>query len=169
MHETNSYNAEEQRNEQLVAYLDGELDSRSSLDLERRLAEDADFRRELQQLQRVWDVLDELPKSEVSESFTQTTVEMVVLSTEQEIEQQKQTEQRKKRTGWLFAGAALAGVALAGYSLVSLMLDRPNRQLLRDLPVIEDLELYRVADSVEYLHLLEDAGLFKDEEVGDAL
>ncbi|MFO7908257.1 MAG: anti-sigma factor family protein [Planctomycetota bacterium] len=165
----NSYNADGEVDEQLVAYLDGELDAESALDVERRLAEDASFRRDLQQLQGVWDALDELPKSEVDESFTQTTVEMVVLSTEQAIEQQRHSEARKKRSWWLLAGGALVGMALASFWLTRLMLERPNQQLMRDLPVIEDIELYRVADSVEYLHLLEESGLFNDEEVGDAL
>ena len=62
MSEASSYNAEDQTYEQLVAYLDGELDAESSLQVERRLAEDAEFRRELRQLQRAWDMLDELPK-----------------------------------------------------------------------------------------------------------
>lgn len=165
----NSYNTDGGVHEQLVAYLDGELDAESSLDVERRLAEDASFRRELQQLQGVWDVLDELPKSEVNESFTQTTVEMVVLSTEQDIQQQRRTEERKKRSRWLYAGGVLAAMALVSFWLISVILERPNQQLLRDLPVIEDIELYRVADSVEYLHLLEESELFNDEEVGDAL
>lgn len=165
----NSYNTDDGLHEQLVAYLDGELDAESSLDVERRLAEDASFRRELQQLQGVWDALDELPRAEVDESFTQTTVEMVVLSTEQEIEQQQQTAQRKSRTWWLAAGGALLVTALATFWLVSFLLERPNERLLRDLPVIEDIELYRVADSVEYLRLLEESELFKEEEVGDAL
>ncbi len=44
----------------------------------------------------------------------------------------------------------------------------PNEQLVRDLPVIEDIELYRVGESVEYMRQLDQSGLF-DEEVEDAL
>ena len=73
--------------EKLVAYLDGELDAESSQQVERRLAEDPGYRHELKQMQRAWDLLDELPRAEVSETFTQTTVEMVALSAEHELKE----------------------------------------------------------------------------------
>jgi hypothetical protein len=42
-------------------------------------------------------------------------------------------------------------------------LSRPNDPLAQDLPVIENVELYEVADSVEFLKELEKAGYFKEE------
>ena len=168
MSETGSYNAEDGSYDQLVAYLDGELDAESSLYIERRLAEDENFRRDLRQLQSAWDMLDELPKSEVSESFARTTVEMVVLSAEQELKRQDETAQRTMRWWWFIGTGGLVATAWASFWLITLMLAKPNEQLARDLPVIEDIELYRVVDGVEYLRQLDGSGLF-DEEVEDAL
>jgi len=168
MSEVSSHNADDQTYDQLVAYLDGELDAESSLQVERRLAEDIEFRRELQQLQSAWDMLDQLPKVEVSESFTQTTVEMVVLSAEHDLSAQRERVVNKSRLLWGVGGAILVGAAVASFWLVSWILVRPNEQLVRDLPVIENIDLYRVADSVEFLHQLDESGLF-DEEVEDAL
>lgn len=154
---------------QLVAYLDGELDVDSSLQVERRLAEDEEFRRELLQLQGVWDALDELPASEVDESFTQTTLEMAVLSAENECELEKKTSRTKSRWWWRVGACCSTAAALASFWVTQLVLIRPDQQFLRDLPVIEDIDLYRVAESVEYLHLLRESELFRDEEVQDAL
>ncbi len=168
MTEVSSYNAEDGSNDQLVAYLDGELDAESSLQIERRLAEDESFRRELQQLQRAWDMLDELPKAEVSESFTQTTVEMVALSAERALEQQSETVQRKRQRRWILAASGLVVAAVASFWVMTALLARPNEQLVRDLPVIEDVDLYRYADSVEFLKQLDQSRLF-DEEVENGL
>jgi anti-sigma factor RsiW len=168
MSEADAHETEEVLNDQLVAYLDGELDADATLRIERRLAEDEEFRRELQRLQQAWDMLDELPKSEVSETFTQTTVEIVALSAERELENQTVDAQRRTRWWWIAVSGASVVAAAASFWLLSLWFTRPNEQLVRDLPVIEDFDLYRVADSIEYVRLLEESGLF-DEEVEDAL
>ncbi len=155
-------------NDQLVAYLDGELDAESSLRIERRLAEDEEFRRELQRLQRTWDMLDELPKAEVSDSFTQTTVEMVALSAERELQTQVQAARRHGRVWWYVGTLGFAAAAAVSFWALSAWYTRPNDQLVKDLPVIEDYELYRVAESAEYVRMLDESGLF-DEEVEDAM
>jgi anti-sigma factor RsiW len=166
MSEPDSNSLRDEAYEQLVAYLDGELDTETSQQVERRLAADGEYRRELQQLQRAWDLLDELPRAEVSEAFTQTTVEIVALSAAQDLSQAKGHTRRRERVLWFLAGASIVGAALASYLAFSAYFARPNTQLMRDLPVIENIELYQVADSVEFLRQLDEAGLF-DEEVGD--
>lgn len=167
MSELESNNTQDEAYEQLVAYLDGELDGEASQQVERRLAENVDYRRELQQLQRAWDMLDELPRAEVSDAFTQTTVEIVALSAAQELTETKGRTRRWERMLWGAAGAGVMIAALAGYLAFSTYLARPNTKLLRDLPVIEDIDLYQDADSVEFLRTLADTGLF-DEEADDA-
>ncbi len=153
---------------QLVAYLDGELDADSSRRIEQQLAEDATFRLELQRLQQSWDLLDQLPRAEVDSSFTQTTVEMVALSAESDLEQTQQIQKHQNRRFWWYAAGSVLAASLAGYIGLSLWLEQPNKQLIRDLPIIEQIDLYRVADSVEFLRQLDREGLF-DEEVDDAL
>lgn len=163
-----SYNSNDPAYEQLVAYLDGELDAETSKQVEQRLAADAEYRRELQQLQRAWDLLDNLPRADASETFTQTTVEMVALSAEEDLTEVKGRGRRLDRVLWCSAGGGLVLAAVAGYFASTAFFARPNEQLVRDLPVIENVELYEVADSVEFLHELQDTGLF-DEEADDAL
>ena len=167
MNEAGSYNSEDGSYDQLVAYLDGELDADSSTQIERRLAEDEEFRRELRQLQRAWEMLDELPKSEVSELFAQTTVEMVALSAEQEWQQQQETDGRRTRWGWILAVCGLAMAALAAYWLTSVGLNHDNEKLVRDLPVIENIELYRDGENLDYIRELAESGLFDEETQGE--
>jgi anti-sigma factor RsiW len=168
MSEANGGNSENTLNDRLVAYLDGELDADESLQIERRLASDDEFRSELQQLQRAWDMLDDLPKSEVSESFTQTTVEMVVLSAEHELQEQEKEVRQRGHWWWLVAVGGFVATALVSYWMIAAYLSRPNEQLARDLPLIENVELYRSIDSIDYLRMLEESGLF-EEEVDDAM
>ena len=49
-----SSNQDDQESQQIVAYLDGELDSATNAEIEKRLADDAEFALRLQQLQRAW-------------------------------------------------------------------------------------------------------------------
>ena len=46
--------------EELTAYLDGEVDAEHARRIEERLARDEGYRRQLQGLQRTWDMLDQL-------------------------------------------------------------------------------------------------------------
>jgi hypothetical protein len=64
--------------EELTAYLDGELTSSESAALERRLVQDEYLRTRLADLRKAYDLLDELPETPHSNHFTQTTIEMVV-------------------------------------------------------------------------------------------
>jgi anti-sigma factor RsiW len=149
----------------LVAYLDGELDAARTRAVEERLSSDAAYRRQLRELQQAWDLLDQLPKADVDETFTQTTLAMVAVSVSGEVEQAQVRRGRTRRwLRWTGSVAAVAAFA-AGYVAVSIVVSRENRRLLRDLPVIERLDEYRYADSVEFLRQLEREGLFTEDEI----
>ncbi len=154
--------------EELVAYLDGELSPDDAQRVERRLAEDTTYRQALQELEKTWDLLDTLPRAEPGDEFTRTTVEMVALSAAAEVEQLKLQARRRHRLALAASVAAVIAGALAGFGAVYWKVTEPNRQLVRDLPVLENMEYYRHADSLEFLRRLEQEGLF-DGEVSDAL
>jgi anti-sigma factor RsiW len=153
--------------EQLVAYLDGELDPESVREVEQRLANDPSARRLLRDLQSSWDMLDELPKAEVSANFTQTTVSMVAVRAAEETAHSRGNNWRRSGK-WLAGAVALLASALLGYVTVQSVYSQPDRQLLRDLPVIENLDMYQSAENVRFLRSLAQEGLF-DEESGDEL
>ena len=154
--------------ELLVAYLDGELAADEQVRVERRLADDPEFRARLAQLQRAWDLLDSLERTEADEDFARSTVEMVAVKAADDV--QAERNKSRLRQAWLYAvgGTAMAMSLIAGYLLVARVADRPNRELVRDLPVIERVDEYRNAESVEFLRELHQEGLFA-QEVNDAL
>src|SRR3954462_5504268 len=82
--------------EEIVAYLDGELDSVAEAQVVRRLSEDAAYRARLGQLQQAWDMLDNLRRTEADDEFVQSTVAMVAVQAEAEAYTQKLRVQRRR-------------------------------------------------------------------------
>jgi anti-sigma factor RsiW len=155
---------DESLQEELTAYLDGELTSDDRRRVEARLARDPEYRAELQRMQRAWDMLDKLPRATVDDSFARTTIEMVAVAAVDEARTQALVIPRKRRTRAV-VGALSVGVAvLFGFMLGVKAWPQKNRQLLEDLPVIENLDQYRQADSIEFLRKLEASKLFDEEE-----
>jgi hypothetical protein len=140
--------------EELVAYLDGELDAESARRIEALLASDTVVRRRLQSLERTWDLLDELDAAPLGEPFTQTTLEMVAVAARQEVEQSRAAAPRRRRRWLLAVGVSLLLTAAAGFAAVA-MYD-PDRQLLEDLPLLENLDEYHQIGTIEFLHRLRD-------------
>ncbi len=144
--------------EELVAYLDEELEPEHRARVEHRLAADPCYRDKLRHMQKSWDMLDLLARSEPDEGFTRTTVAMVALKAREATDVQKESTQR---FGLLFrVGVVVSTLAcgLIAYSIGSWLLSVSDRQLVRELPLIEHLDEYKHAESVAFLKSLE--GLF---------
>lgn len=149
--------------EQLVAYLDGELDPQTRRHIDELLASNADVRRRLQEMERTWELLDELDAAPAGSQFTHTTLEMVAVAARQEL---ADAPRRRWRHTLAISGGMLAAV-VAGFLAVALLTPDPNRALLQDLPVLENLDEYRQTDDIEFLRLLQTAGLFT-KDTGEA-
>jgi hypothetical protein len=148
--------------DELSAYLDGELDAEAVRRLEERLARDPACRAELQKLERAWNLLDRLPRAAVDESFTKSTIEMVATSASQEAESLVRELPRRQRRRRLAATLGMAGALAAGFVIGTQIWPDPNENLLEDLPVLENLDLYYQADDIEFLRLLDKEGLFAE-------
>jgi len=151
----------ESLDEELVAYLDGELAPEKAASIELRLASDANVRARLQALQRAWDMLDELPQEEIQEEFTQTTIAMVVASAESVTTQAKQSASWRATKIWGLTAVVCAMASFASYQVVDGILNAPNERLKKDLQVIDNMDAYRSAESVEFLRRLSAEGLFE--------
>ncbi len=158
-----SANLEPEVQELLVAYLDGELDAETARSVEERLASDPALRTEMQRLDRAWHMLDALETEPVDEQFTRTTLEMTIAAAQEELQQEQAERPRRRLRRALLLCAAAATAALGGFFGVRLALPDPNRQLLEDLPVIENLEQYRAVGDIEFLRTLHQERLFADE------
>ncbi|MBP87460.1 MAG: hypothetical protein CMJ64_12170 [Planctomycetaceae bacterium] len=152
---------------ELIAYLDGELASEEANSFESRLAEDSDLRDQLRQHQQVWDLLDSLPTTAVDDTFTHSTVELIAMSAKSEIDQQTRQVSQRRRLTWWIAGEVIVVAALLGFIVTRLIVSAPNRQLVKDLDILENLDAYRHAEDVEFLRALEREGLFSVETEDD--
>jgi anti-sigma factor RsiW len=153
--------------EELVSYLDGELSPEAAQQVERRLAEDAGYRARLAQLQRAWDLLDSLQRTEADDEFVHSTVAMVAVQASEDAKSQAMRTVQRRSLAWLAIGALVLLSTTLAFGLIQRRLGRSNRQLLRDLPVIERVDEYRNIDSLEFLKSLERENLFAA-EVDDA-
>ncbi|HEV3339542.1 MAG TPA: zf-HC2 domain-containing protein, partial [Pirellulales bacterium] len=144
--------------ELLVAYLDGELDADEARRVEQLISRDSRVERELKQLEQAWGLLDRLPRAEVDPSFTQSTVEMVALAVEGDL-RVAQRQRPGQSAAWT---VALVAACFLGFIGARLWPDA-NRQLLRDLPVIDNVEAYRQTPQIDFLHELAKSGAFDGE------
>lgn len=149
--------------EELVAYLDGELTPEQSTRIERRMAEDPAYRARLNQLERAWDLLDTLNRSEADDDFVHSTVEMVAVQAVEEAKTQKLRTVQRRNFGWVaMVLLVLAGTGIT-YFTIKNRLAQPNRDLVRDLPLIERVDDYRNIDSLDFVKQLERENLFAAE------
>ena len=154
--------------EELVAYLDGELSRDNASRVEDALSENAEYRLRLKQLQQAWDLMDDLPQSTMDESFIKSTVELVVVSAESEV---MATVNRWKtwRIGiWAVSLAAVLVMVWGGSALVNSLGGRDNQQLLNDLPLVQEIDVYDPIDNMDFLKELDASGVFS-EELDDAI
>lgn len=160
-------NADPSLEEQLVAYLDGELDAEASHQVEELLSADPKVRQTLQGLDRTWELLGELETPQVAERFTQSTLEMVTVAATEDTERSREGAARRRQRRWLTVSGSLAAAAGVGFLTVlavwQLTLDR-NATLVDDLPLLENLDEYRQIDDVQFLRELHAARLFAEEE-----
>lgn len=151
--------------EELTAYLDGELDAEAVSQVEQRLARDAEYREELARLERAWGLLDRLPRAALDDNFTKSTIEMVAVAASQEADAVlAEQPRRRRRQQWAGIAGILTALAV-GFFIGTRLWPDPNQELLRDLPVLQNLELYYQADNMEFLRMLDEANLFPE---GDA-
>lgn len=147
--------------EELVAYLDGELSAEQSQRVEQRLSADPIYRERLRVLEKTWDLLDELPTGEPTEEFTRSTLELVLT-------EDTRLQQQKRRTPWTLPLRMLAFSALplalfgGSFAATRYWQNQPYRQLLKDLPVIENVDMFTKLEDLRFLELLDQEGLFGD-------
>ncbi len=145
--------------EQLADYLAGQLPPAAARAVEAQLAADSGARRELQLLDQAWQALDELPRAAATVQFVGRTLEMAAL----QVDPASRPWWRRATGGWAAAGIAWLLLVGVGFGAIRLW-DNGNRQLLEDLPLLENLDAYRQVDRVEFLRALADAGLFLEDD-----
>ncbi len=159
--------------EKLVAYLDGELPDAAARDVEQSLASDPKVRAEVEQLNRAWDLLDLLPRPTASGEFSSRTLATLKsahvptdLKTAEEsaptvlLNNHKPSSSPTKRL--LVWVTGLLVVAVLSFVLGRQAQQTSSDPLLDDLPLMENLDLYREVGDAEFLRDFKRRGRFDD-------
>lgn len=144
----------------LVAYLDGELDDAAARKIEEKVTADAATRTKIQSLRKTYDLLDYLPKSEPSADFATKTITQI-----QKLPFRSFEVPRARLTNRNGIWTSLAACSAIAMGLVAGMLSRPStpaaEPLTPDLlPVLARLPLYTGVDDLEFLRKLDRPDLF---------
>lgn len=135
--------------ERLVAYLDGELPPEEGERFESELVDDPAARTRLEDLGRVWNALDALPRATAPASFTQSTVEMAATAGDRPATIDGPSA---KRRGWLGVGLLVAGIAASlGWLFTVGLSGALDRRDLIDLPAAVHATALEQATSVGFL------------------
>jgi hypothetical protein len=155
----------DQERADLVAYLDGELTGEAARAVERKLSLNPAARAEAAALKRTWDLLDYLPRPEPSVNFTQKTMsKLTPLRTGGSADGGLRMSWRWGLFGAAWAAALLVAV-VAGYQGVRRWPPREpgEKELVRDLRLIENKRFYDLVDDMDFLRQLDDPDLFGED------
>jgi anti-sigma factor RsiW len=156
--------------EELVAYLDGELEGKRAREVAARISLDPKVRAEAEALSRAWDLLEYLPKAEPSTGFTHRTLErLAVTHRAPRLAPAGRWRRWVMVLGWAAAVLLVAGLSFALAS--RLWPARPaaaepvdvEAEMVRHLRVIQNQRLYELAEDLDFLLALDDPSLFGDE------
>jgi anti-sigma factor RsiW len=159
----------EQQRADLVAYLDGELTGEAARAPERTLSLNEAARAEAESLRRTWNLLDFLPRPSPSADFTEKTISRLM-----PVHKGATTPDAGLETNWRLIGglvgwaAALFIAVLLGHrSYLRLTSRGPGeKELIRDLRVIENKRFYDLVDDLDFLRQLDQPDLFGEESSG---
>jgi hypothetical protein len=144
----------DEADEQLVAYLDGELPPEEVKALEQRLGADAALRARLRDLQNGWELLDQLPLASSSSALLETTIRMAAV---QSRDPANKSLLRKPLTGArkiVFIFAACLACFVVGAGITRAREYWQYRKQLRDLPVAMHLDAFLRATDLELMQTL---------------
>jgi anti-sigma factor RsiW len=164
---SNSSPLNEQERADLVAWLDGELKEEEARALEAKLSLNPAARAEADALRKAWELLDYLPRPGPSASFTNRTLSRLAPAPAGP----RPAGWRRWRRPVLGAGwaAALVLAAVAGYAGYNRLVpprEPGERELVRDLRLIENKRSYDLVEDIDFLRGLDQPDLFGDDGPG---
>lgn len=148
----------------LVAYLDGELPEPESRSIATKLTLSPTARREVEALEKTWQLLDHLSQVTASEDFAERTLTGVRRLDERGGEIQSALLAAVRRVGWVTLWATGATVAFGfGYAASARFWPNPSARLARDLAIAEHLDEYQDVSTFQLLQELANSPEFLSE------
>ena len=153
-----------ERRDDLVAYLDGELDEEGSGEIERTLAHSPVARHEVEMLTRTFELLDVLPAARATEEFTNRTLATVRMTdAAPALSDRPWFRQVRRGLAVVACLAVLSAFAVVGFLATNAWVPDESEMLVEDLPVIENLDVYREVGDVRFLKELQTRGYLLDD------
>ncbi|HEX8202944.1 MAG TPA: hypothetical protein VF590_20885 [Isosphaeraceae bacterium] len=147
--------------ENLVAYLDGELNEAETHAIEAKLTASISARREVEALEQTWELLDFLPRPQASAEMSTRTLSRAGRMASPDDRLLDVARRTTRRLGPALAGAALVLVGLGiGYVSTRWLWPNPTARLVRDLSLAEQLDEYQSVGSFDFLQQLDESGIF---------
>ncbi len=147
----------------LVAYVDGELPEAHSRSIATKLTQSATARREVEMLQKTWELLDHLPRPQVTGQFSEKTVSHI-----RRLELEARSWEPAVAIWSARIARAMAYVVIAvacaglGYTVSRWVWPDPTERLVRDLTLAEHLDEYLEVGTFDFLKELADSQKFAD-------
>ncbi len=140
--------------EQLVAYLDGELSHQEVRELEDRLSANSSLRDRLRELQNGWEMLDALPQASSSPQLLETTIRMAAVDGGHDPRRNTSSLLRRLPLyGWVTIASVIAAILGIGAARVQSYLK--FRRQLQELPVAMNLDAYLQTSDFELMRMLQ--------------
>lgn len=163
--------------EELVAYLDGELDPRALESMSTKISLDPKLRAKAEAYQRTWDILDVLPRPEPSSTFTNRTLSQAIprlsgptqLQSSLAVPTMSAFPSPRPTLGFWFVSLVLVVAAGVGGYFGHRAIAPPPKAMpadpaLEDVPLMKNMRLYRNVDDMEYLKRLDSPEMFGENE-----
>ena len=148
----------------LVAYLDGELGELDSRAIKTKLSHSPTARREVEALEKTWELLEYLPRPQVSDDFAARTLTGARQLSAEGGRIEQVARRVARRVAWLATGTVASLLAfLLGFLLTHWVWPNPTARLARELPLAEHLDEYREVGSFNFLQQLYDSPEFNAE------
>ena len=152
-----------------VAFLDGELDEQAADRIEGVLAQSNIARKDVDALAQVYNLLDELPRYEVSPEFTEQTMASIRFSElKPDVRQSEWFQRLKEMVPVAVGGVALIAIVALCFLAANHWIVTDEERLVRDFPVIEQLDVYSEVGSVDFLLRLANDGQLIEEMRSEA-
>lgn len=148
----------------LVAYLDGELNDAESRAISTKLTSSPTARREVEVLEKTWELLEYLPRAKAPVDFTERTLSGVrhfeTKGGKLETALVQTTRNAVRAALWVGAAFAVGG---AGYALTYWGWPDPTARLARELSIAEHFSEYRDVGDFEFLKQLANSTEFESD------
>ena len=163
--------------EQIVAYLDGELDPASAEAMATRISLDPKLRAKTDSLKRTWDALDLLPRPKPSVNFATKTVSQVfpaavatmIAQASGPLTTTVPPPPAQASRWWIAAIIVVVAGFPAGYVGRALWKPRPDETerdaaLIRELSLLKNARFYRDVDDMNFLRTLDGPEFFAEDD-----